>query len=247
MKDVAGNALADSGTWSFTTAAPLGSNCPCSIWTDTATPAIPSANDASAYEFGVKFRSDIAGYITGIRFYKGSGNTGTHLGHLWSSTGQLLASATFVNETASGWQQVNFASPVPISANTTYVASYHTDTGGYSFDGGYFATGGVDNAPLHALANGLDGSNGVYRYGPSAFPTSSYNGSNYWVDVVFATTTTPDTTPPVVVSVNPAVDATIVPLSVTVTVPSMKRWTRRASTGRPLSCAMWPTTWCRRR
>ena len=80
------------------------------------------------------------------------------------------------------------------------------------FDNGYFATGGVDNAPLHALANGVDGSNGVYRYGPSAFPTSSYNGSNYWVDVVFATTTTPDTTPPVVVSVNPAVDATIVPV-----------------------------------
>ena len=61
------------------------------------------------------------GYITGIRFYKGSGNTGTHVGHLWTSTGTLLATATFSNETASGWQQVNFATPVAITAGTTYV------------------------------------------------------------------------------------------------------------------------------
>ena len=38
--------------------------------------------------------------------------------------GQLLASAPFTNETASGWQQVNFPAPVNIAANTTYVASY---------------------------------------------------------------------------------------------------------------------------
>ena len=41
-------------------------------------------------------------------------------------SGTLLASATFTNESASGWQQVNFSNPVPITAGTTYVASYHT-------------------------------------------------------------------------------------------------------------------------
>ena len=55
----------------------------------------------------MKFRSDVAGQVTGVRFYKGSGNTGTHIGNLWSSTGTLLASATFTGESASGWQQVN--------------------------------------------------------------------------------------------------------------------------------------------
>ena len=72
-----------------------------------------------------------------------------------------------------------------VSANTTYVASYHTDVGHYASDAGYFANG-VDNTPLHALASGVDGPNGVYAYGTSAFPTSSYQNSNYWVDVVFA-------------------------------------------------------------
>src|SRR6185437_5330175 len=88
----------------------------CSIWSSTATPANPSANDSGSVEVGLKFKSDQAGYITGIRFYKGSANTGTHTGTLWSSTGTQLATATFTGETASGWQQVNFSSPVQITA-----------------------------------------------------------------------------------------------------------------------------------
>ena len=180
--------------------------CPCSLWNPTtATPPVADAGDASALELGVKFRSDINGFITGVRFYKSSLNTGTHVGNVYSSAGTLLTSATFVNETASGWQQVNFASPVAVTANTTYVASYHTDTGHYSATAGFFGTA-FDNAPLHALANATS-LNGVYQYGASAFPTSSFNASNYWVDVVLATSFT-DTTPPTVTSVTPAAGAT---------------------------------------
>ena len=186
MKDIAGNALAADFVWSFTTEATPGSNCPCSIWDDATIPAIPEVNDPSAIEVGVKFRSSVAGYITGLRFYKGALNTGTHIGNLWSSTGQPLASATFTNETSAGWQTVSFATPVAIATDTTYVASYHTDVGFYSADLGYFASTGYANSPLRALGSGVDGPNGVYVYGPSAFPANSGNGNNYWVDVVFA-------------------------------------------------------------
>jgi hypothetical protein len=165
-------------SWTFTATA-----CPCSVFPSTATPQTANVNDNSAIEVGMKFRIDVAGTVTGARFYKGSQNTGTHVADLWSSTGQLLATATFTNETASGWQQVSFPTPVQISANTTYVISYHTTTGFYSADSGGFATA-VNNYPLHGLANGTDGSNGVYVYGASAFPTSSFNSTNYWVDVV---------------------------------------------------------------
>ena len=75
---------------------------------------------------------------------------------------------TFSGETASGWQQVNFTTPVAITANTVYVASYHANTGHYSVNSNYFASAGVDNAPLHALANGVSGGNGVYAYGASS-------------------------------------------------------------------------------
>jgi hypothetical protein len=160
--------------------------CPCSIWSSSAVPTKVDASDATAgLELGVRFRSDRSGSITGIRFYKSSANTGTHVGKLWSSTGVLLASATFANESASGWQQVNFATPVTIAAGTTYVASYHTPSSHYSGDVGYFAATGVDNGYLHALKNGLDGANGVYLYGAGGFPTKTFSAANYWVDVVF--------------------------------------------------------------
>jgi hypothetical protein len=154
------------------------------VWSSTATPGTLADPDTAAVEVGMKFRSDVNGIVTGVRFYKGAGNTGTHTGSLWSATGTRLATVTFTGETASGWQQMSFASPVAITANTTYVISYRAPNGHYSVDENFFATG-VDNAPLHALANGVSGGNGVYRYGASAFPNSTFAASNYWVDVVF--------------------------------------------------------------
>ena len=157
------------------------------IWPSTAVPGLVDGGADSSVELGVKFRSDVAGTITGIRFYKASANTGTHVGNLWSSTGTKLATVTFTGETGSGWQQMLFSSPVAITANTVYVASYHADAGHYSADVNYFATAGVDNPPLHALANGVSGGNGVFAYGTSsAFPTQTWNAANYWVDVVFS-------------------------------------------------------------
>jgi hypothetical protein len=168
---------------------PAAASCSgCTIWSSSATPTTASAADSSSLELGVKFKADVDGFVTGVRFYKGTANTGTHIGNLWSSTGTKLASATFTSETASGWQQVNFASPVAVTAGTVYVASYFAPNGNYAADGGYFATQGTDNAPLHALRDGVSGGNGVYTYGNvSNFPSSTYGSSNYWVDVVFST------------------------------------------------------------
>ena len=186
-RDATGNTMAAT-SWSFTTAAgtPPPAGCPCSIWPASATPGIPADSDTAAVEVGTKFRTDVAGRITGVRFYKGSGNTGTHVGHLWGATGTLLGTATFGGETATGWQTATFATPVTVAANTTYVVSYYAPAGRYAGDHGYFAAAGVDNGPLHALRDGADGLNGLYRYGAGGgFPTSSWQSSNYWVDVVF--------------------------------------------------------------
>jgi len=187
--------LGTSGDLTFTTLAAGTSSCPCTIWSSSAAP-VSISSDSGAVEVGVKFNSDVSGYITGIRFYKGSLNTGTHTGSLWSSSGTLLVTATFSGESASGWQQVNFSTAVPITANTTYVASYHTTVGHYAGDQFYFATSNFDNPPLHALAGGASGGNGVYVYGAGGvFPNNSYNQTNYWVDVVFNTTAPPDSPP----------------------------------------------------
>jgi hypothetical protein len=151
---------------------------------DFATPAIVDAGDPVPGEYGVKFKSDVDGHVTGVRFYKASTNTGTHVGSLWTTAGTRLASATFTDESASGWQSVKFATPVAVAAGTTYVVSYFTATGHPSVTGQGFASA-VDNGPLHTLANAAS-ANGLYRYTTSsAFPTNSYNATNYFVDVLF--------------------------------------------------------------
>jgi hypothetical protein len=197
--DGGGNVMAPK-TWSFTTGGPA-----TSVFAPGATPALASQSDPGPLEVGMRFRTDIDGFIRGVRFYKGPTNTGTHTGNLWSNTGQLLARATFTNETATGWQEVLFSAPVAVTANTTYVVSYHAPNGGYALNQNFF-TSEVENYPLRALASGFDGPNGLFRYGPTAFPDQSFAASNYWVDVVFATVAV-DTLPPTVASTSPAAAA----------------------------------------
>ena len=174
--------------------------CPCSIWgTNTSVPVDDrDSGDPTPVEVGVKFKSDKFGTISGLRFYKAATNTGTHVGTLWSESGQELAQASFSGESASGWQTVTFNSPVAVQPNTTYVASYHAPNGHYSATSAYFynkpapgPSGGavVDSPPLHATRNSGTTVNGVYSYGAAGtFPVNSFAAGNYWVDVMFTPT-----------------------------------------------------------
>jgi hypothetical protein len=160
-----------------------------SLWLSSTTPGLPQVTSSASVTLGLKFYSDVAGSITGVRFYKASRNTGTHTGALWSATGAKLASVTFSGETASGWQQAKFSSPVTISANTTYVISYTAPYGAHAHDQ-YYRWSSVSAAPLHVSGSAP----GVYTYGSGVlFPKSAFNNSNYWVDVIFSPT---GTTPP---------------------------------------------------
>jgi hypothetical protein len=181
-------ALVDGETGAYAaqygTPAPAG---PFTLWPAGTLPTHASEpGDTASVELGVRFTADVNGYVKGIRFYKGPGNTGTHRGNLWSATGTQLATAVFANETATGWQQVLFATPVPVTAGTVYTASYLARRGRYAHDESYFDVA-YDRPPLHALPD-ASGGNGVYRYGTSSgFPTNSWQATNYWVDVVFDT------------------------------------------------------------
>ncbi len=77
VKDQAGNAMVSDYTWTFTTAGAAT----VSIFQPTDLPTIPFIVDQPV-EVGTKFRSTQKGFVTGFRFYKGTGNTGTHTGHL---------------------------------------------------------------------------------------------------------------------------------------------------------------------
>jgi hypothetical protein len=111
VKDLAGNALASNYIWSFTTVA--ASSTTYTIFPITAAPAEPTNNDGTGISVGVKFRSSQAGFINGIRYYKGAGTTGTHTGHLWTTSGTLMGSTTFTGETASGCSRRCLQLPLP--------------------------------------------------------------------------------------------------------------------------------------
>jgi hypothetical protein len=105
------------------------------------------------------------------------------VGSLWASDGTLLAQATFASESAAGWKEVLFDTPVSADADTEYICSYHAPEGHYSVSAHDFQT--FIFGSLVRTVNG--GANGVFVYtdDPSVFPTESLDASNYYVDIVY--------------------------------------------------------------
>ncbi len=156
-------------------------------------PPATDANDGAPYELGMQFQSSVDGVITAIRYWRADSEIcidDSHVGKIWSATGTLLASVSFVGESAGGgWQEQALATPLAITANTTYTVSVNTL--GYYV---YTYQGLMDpivNGSLSSIAGSSIGScigaanaNGVYGT-PGTFPISSFNCNNYFRDVQF--------------------------------------------------------------
>jgi len=185
--DDSGNRETPGAGTAVTITAPV---CPCTIFSPNVTPVTPHTNaDGTVVELGLKFRPNVNGTVTGVRFYKDPNNStvpGPHLGHLWTNSGTNLGEVTFTGETASGWQQALFAAPISVVAGTTYVVSYLSPTGHFSKTDNFFTASNYPAGsgwPVQAFGTPL---NGVKRDGSSAFPNDvSPNGENFMVDVVF--------------------------------------------------------------
>ena len=147
----------------------------------------------------MRFRVDVDGFITGLRFYKASANTGTHVAHLWTNTGTLLATATFTSETGTGWQtgqlrdagcghrrhdlrRLVHRTQRPLLGHALLLQHRWAST-----------TARCTPSPKARPAPTASTSTP-----PAAFPTQSYQSTNYWVDVVLNTAIAADTTAPTV-------------------------------------------------
>jgi len=173
--DDSGNVMPSPFTWTFTTGKPR----PAAVSVHglgRTSPRRPSPTPVTraAVELGTKVRFDAKGQVTGVRFYKSAANTGTHVGALYTSTGTLLESGTFTGETATGWQTLNFASPVERpTRNTTYVVAYFAPSGHYSAQPGLLRQqhGDVQTRCTPIGGRASTAGNGVYSYtSSSAFP-----------------------------------------------------------------------------
>jgi hypothetical protein len=153
---------------------------PSTLWGD-ATPSGSVSDDALAVELGTVFTAMRDGQVVGLRFYKTPENTGAHVGHLWSSTGKLLATVDFTDESDRGWQTAILRAPVRLTAGQRYVASY------FAPHGRYFQSEGFTGASSTPLLTVEKGHSGVFHYGSAGgFPTDEWNSSQYQADVLFA-------------------------------------------------------------
>jgi hypothetical protein len=176
-----GSTLQSPITWSFTVA-----SCPCTLMSNL-TPAVVGASVTDgrtgsgpfSYELGTKIQVSSGAQLTAIRFYKDSQETGTHVGSVWDSTGNLLAQVTFTNETASGWQEQSLPAPLALSPGKTYVVSVGINAYFVLTPAGLQSA--LTNGPVATVA---DGANGVFASQAGVFPTQSYNSTNYFVDAV---------------------------------------------------------------
>jgi hypothetical protein len=214
VRSADGTPLASAVSWSFTTA-----DCPCSLMPDSLVPQTTGLDVQDgrtgagpfSYELGTKITVDRAMRLTALRFYKDAGETGTHVGRVWSAAGTQLASVTFAGETASGWQQASLDTPLSLTAATTYVVSVGLNARFAMTDSGLSAA--LTNGPLHSVADGL---NGVFGNAAGTFPTQSWHSSNYFVDAVVANPTA-TSTPPQVTARSPVDGATNVDPATSVT------------------------------
>jgi Domain of unknown function (DUF4082)/Secretion system C-terminal sorting domain len=162
------------------------------------TPAAAPVSIGSGVTLGTKFQSDVNGFVNGVRFYKAAPMGNSHIGLLYqlSPTITLLGQVNFTNETASGWQDAQFSSPIPVNANVNYMIAYFVPAsdGFFEIDNNYF-TSALANGHLTAPQNSATfGANGQFETGnsptfpnldPFAVSGGTFSAVNQWVDVDF--------------------------------------------------------------
>jgi len=158
------------------------------IFADDLKPQIEADPDRAPVELGVRFTPQHEGQVTALQYYQGRSASDVTTATLWSAWGRALARVNFPADTREGWRTIPLTKPVRLRAGETYVVSYHAPRGGYVVTEQDLTTRTVQNGFV------LEAGAGVYRYGQhSRFPTQSYRGSNYLVDIVYDTQ---HTTPP---------------------------------------------------
>ena len=182
--------------YTFDTTATAALAVQATIWGDSTPGPDSSTNlynstDTQSVELGTRFRSSLDGQITALRFWKDAGNNSAHVGHLWSNTGTLLATAAFTNETASGWQTAQLEHPGRDHEGhelRRLVPHGHLPQDRVLLPDQWITA----TRRLTALQSGVEtgvpapNGNGLYAYGSSAtFPVNTYMATNYWADVVF--------------------------------------------------------------
>jgi hypothetical protein len=169
------------------------------------TPSTTNASDAApGLTLGTCWYSNVDGYVTGIRWYfpatlPAVAPTALLYEVIDSGSGTELASTQFASPVAGQWNEVLFDDPVPVDADTLYIAAVWTPDR-YVATSGFFTAADLVSGDLVAIQDatnptGLSGNqrNGRFESGASpAYPTDFFGAASYFADVLFETSLTND-------------------------------------------------------
>ena len=173
------------------------------------TPSLLDVNNGAAITVGATIVFAADGQVTAIRFWAPGTNTGTYTGALYevtsdddpagSGTGDLLVSAAVAsgNITAGAFNDITVAS-VDVTAGTYYRAAVHCTSGRIVATGAAFASAAITNGNVTDIQHGTATPlgtlhNGAFTEGVSlSYPATSFNATDYFVDVVFSEGPPPD-------------------------------------------------------
>jgi len=135
-------------------------------------PTTPVDRDTGAVELGLNFRLTGNGSVTSIWFYR-NGTANYDFVSLWDQSGNLLARAPVTVNSGVGWNRQPLQSAVRVRTGGIFTISYHVTRGAYPVTPRFFS-------------NDFFGPISVFRYSATpAFPVTSFQDNNYFVDVGF--------------------------------------------------------------
>lgn len=156
------------------------------------TPSNGDVNDGVEQTLGTVWKSDAAGSVTHGRWYfPATLPAGSIDWVLYLTDGTEVARATFSSPVAGTWNQVALGSPYSYSTPDTFMVAAVVTPDRYVATNSFFNVSDLVSGHLTAPATGnVAGGNGRFSNG-DVYPTSTFSGGCYFVDLVF-TTAPPD-------------------------------------------------------
>ena len=162
---------------------------PQNFFDEATTSTGSEATDPVNYNLGIKLTPSVNGNFTGVKYYRATSDVYTpHTARIWSG-GTLLKTEAFTDETSGpGWKSHTFATPLSVTAGTTYTVAVNA-YGAYHFSGGYHASSIARDyltAPANAGVYFAESSGGTTQ--ATGEPTSTFNSATYFRDVIYEPT-----------------------------------------------------------
>lgn len=164
------------------------------LFEETAGPGVTFDNSGTAIVLGVEVRLTAAGQFKGLRYWRATtampANPTGRLYKVSDGTPVAGSDVTFAAGTSTGWIEALFAAPIDPVVGDRYTAAVRMPNGVYTAENSYWDSGagatGRTNGILRAEnTNDTEtAGQGVFTEGAMANPTTSGNGTNYYVDVI---------------------------------------------------------------